>query len=350
MTAVQFRFVFFTAFSLVATLSIAAGAEEVLTIEQRNKLLSSVTRIRYERQEGGALVVGHGTAFGIDLDAFGQPGRRYLLSAAHNVLDKAGKPYPMLKIEIPIQGGRTVGSHCKVVSADIDLDLCLLECDDDLPAVVALAPADEPVKAPVILAGSPRGIPVQLFEGTLLRRFHEGSVRSLAELEFDHGCSGGPLFSARTGKVIGVAVAGIPKGDDMDHTKGLFVPASAIESFITPIIKVAPAPSARPSLVLANSVSVAKGKSAPTIEPERAIIPTPKSSRPKRPSSTEFGMFLSPYGNGRESTADGNYVIQAGDTLGAIAIDFHVKAHTLTILNKLDASAILQVGTSIRVR
>src|SRR3954470_1841551 len=102
MTAVQFRFVFFTAFSLVITLSSAAGGEEVLTAEQRSKLLGSVTRIRYERQEGGALVVGHGTAFGIDLDAFGQPGRRYLLSAAHNVLDKAGKPYPNLKIEIPI--------------------------------------------------------------------------------------------------------------------------------------------------------------------------------------------------------------------------------------------------------
>jgi LysM repeat protein len=335
---------------LIVSLSIPAFSEELLTPAQRSGLLESVTRIRYERLEGKDLVVGHGTAFGINLEAFNQPGRRYLLSAAHNVLDRAGKPYPTLKIEIPIQGGRTVGSHCRVISADNDLDLCLLECDEDLPAVVALAPADEPVKAPVILAGSPRGIPVQLFDGTLVRRFHEGSVRSLAELEFDHGCSGGPVFSARTGKVIGVAVAGIPKGDDMDHTKGLFVPASAIESFIAPLSKVAPAPSAAPSYVLASSRAVAQKKAVPAVQIESATIPTPKSSRAKRLVTGDIGTFRSPYGNGRESTADGSYVVQDGDTLGAIALDFHVTAQALMKLNELDGDKTLIIGTTIRIR
>jgi LysM repeat protein len=324
-------------------------AEEVLTAVQRSELLSSVTRIRYERQEGNALIVGHGTAFGIDLGPFGQQGQRYLLSAAHNVLDKAGKPYPTLKIEIPIQDGHMVASHCRVICTDSDLDLCLFECDRDLPGLVVLAAVDEPAKAPVILAGSPRGIPVRLFDGTLVRRFHEGSVRSLAELEFDHGCSGGPLFSARTGKVIGVAVAGIPKGDDLDHSKGLFVPASAIESFISPLSKTSSVLRTPQPFIPASSVSSVKVNATAPVQVEHALIPTPTRTRRAGPANN-YGTFQSPYGNGKEATADGRYVIRAGDTLAAIALDFHVSARMLMILNDFYGDEMLEVGSVIRVR
>lgn len=344
---VRTRFFICVAVLFTSVLSIDAFSEEVLTAAQRSELLCSATRIRYERVDGNALVVGHGTAFGINLDAYGQPGRRYLLSAAHNVVDKAGKAYPTLKIEIPTQGGQLKGCQCRVISADSNLDLCLLECDEDLPAVVTLSLADEAAKSPVILAGSPRGVPVQLYDGTLVRRFHEGSVRSLAELEFDHGCSGGPLFSARTGKVIGVAVAGIPKGDDMDHTKGLFVPASAIESFIAPLQRetLASSPPAR-SFVLANSVS----GPAPKAAYQPATIPTPTTSRARRPSVAAFGTFRSPFENGREINADGTCVIRSGDTLEIIARDFHITVQTLTDLNDYSDIQLLKTGNSLRVR
>lgn len=301
-----------------------------LSMTQRNELLRGVTRIHYEREEGHDLVVGHGTAFGIDLDAYGKPGRRYLLSAAHNVIDKAGKPYPMLKIEI-VQGGRTKGAQCKVVSVDRGLDVCLLESDEDLPSVASLATSDECVKAPVILAGSPRGIPVQLFDGTLLRRFHDGTVHSLAALEFDHGCSGGPLFSAETGKVVGLAVAGLPKGGDMDHTMGLFVPVSAIENFISPLPRMTIQSAPRRETVAANSVST-KAEVVAEVQQTAALT------------------FLSPYDFGKETTDDGRYVVHPGDTLYTIAHDFHMTAQQLMSLNNLVDAGSLKVGRSIRIR
>jgi hypothetical protein len=282
---------------IILSLSLLAFESEKLTEAQRKELLSSATRIRYERKEGKALVVGHGTAFGVDLGVYGQPGRRYLLSAAHNVLDKSGRPYPTLKIEIPQQDGSTSTAHCKMISADKGLDVCLLECEQDLPVIATLAESDERIRTPVLLAGSPRGIPVNLYDGMLVRRYYEGTVHSLAEFEFDHGCSGGPVFSTRTGKVIGIAVAGVPLGDDMDHTKGLFVPVSAIESFIVPLSQPMKSVRVPPPVILANSQSLPDIEAVAEIVTLVDQIPEPRSSIRRMPTATRDEVFISPEDN-----------------------------------------------------
>jgi hypothetical protein len=279
---------------MLASMFLQSAETAMLTEGQRNELLSSATRIRYERKEGKAMVVGHGTAFGIDLGAYGKPGRRYLLSAAHNVLDKSGNPYPTLKIEIPRQNGQISTSRCKMISADTGLDVCLLECEEDLPVVVTLAESDERIKAPVILAGSPRGIPVQLYDGMLVRRYYEGTVHSLAELEFDHGCSGGPVFSTRTGKVIGIAVAGIPLRDDMDHTKGLFVPVSAIESFIAPLSQDVRSARTPQPLILANSQSIPSVDARAEIVELSEPLPEPRYLGTKDTNSASRAIIIEP--------------------------------------------------------
>jgi len=202
-------------------------AEEV---PLRERLLSSAVRIRYERSEGTAKVTGHGTAFAVDLSKWGYAGPKYLLSAAHNVLDENNQPFTTLKVESRNPCAPS-WSSCRVVAFDKDLDLCLVEASDSVPEQSVLAGHDVEVGQSVTLAGSPRGVPLELYDGNLTQCSVSGTEHSSACLPFDHGCSGGPFFNAK-GEVIGVAVAGVPKDGDMDKSIGLFVPLAGVTRFM----------------------------------------------------------------------------------------------------------------------
>jgi len=189
---------------------------------------AAVMRIRYERTEGSAKITGHGTAFGIDLRDFGCDKCEFLLTAKHNVLDDNGKPYKTSKVETAT-GEEDIWSRCKVIAIDDDLDLCLLEVPRKVP-VLPLSSADAERGSAVTLFGAPRGTPVMPFQGVVEKMFHNGSARSEMRVEFDHGCSGGAVV--QNGSVVGIAVAGIPKDGDLDKTRGLFLPVSAIRQFL----------------------------------------------------------------------------------------------------------------------
>jgi hypothetical protein len=212
-------------------LSDAIHAADVALTPHRDSLLQATVRIRYERRQGTSLIMGHGTAFAANLARYGYPGARYLLTAAHNVLDDDGQPHTTLKIEIQ-DGAARQWLACKVAACDAELDLCVVEAAQDLPRVLLLAETDPPAGSAIVMAGSPRGVPVALFDGTLTRKFERGSVRSRARIPFDHGDSGGPIACPESGKVIGVAVAGVPKDGDLDRSVGLYVPVVAVQSFL----------------------------------------------------------------------------------------------------------------------
>jgi LysM repeat protein len=218
----------FFALTIAVGVSCTGAAAESL---KRSDLVNCALRIRYERMEGSSLITGHGTAFGVDLTPYGISSRRLMLSAAHNVLDEKNQPYATLKVEVK-EGSREYWTRCRVVASDPEMDLCLVEAGDDLPLIATLDNTDMAPGARVVLAGSPRGIPVATFEGEVIRRFDSGTIRSSARVVFDHGDSGGPFFNSNTLKVIGVAVAGVPKNGDLDHNIGLFVPLTGIDSFL----------------------------------------------------------------------------------------------------------------------
>jgi len=175
-----------------------------------------VARLRYERLEGHARVTGHGTAFCID--------KNLLLTAAHNVLDDKGEPYNTIHIEV---GEDWIKGH--VVRFDTSLDLCLIKCNAPLESL-KLADADAGKGSKLLLIGSKRGTPLTFHSGVLDRRFTGGTVRTRAKIKFDHGDSGGPVLEKN--KVVGIAVAGEPKDGDLDPDICLFVPISAIRSFL----------------------------------------------------------------------------------------------------------------------
>ena len=180
---------------------------------------ANATRLRYERFEGKALITGHGTCFAIS--------DSQLLTAAHNVLDAKDKPYTTIIVEDDF--GWT---KCTVVKFSIKYDIALLQIDTPhatISTVLKLAEKDL-LNGEVTLIGSKRGIPLAENKGIIVERHHQGTVRDCMKVDFDHGDSGGPVLNS--GVVIGMAVAGVPKDGDLDHSVGLFIPVSIIKEFL----------------------------------------------------------------------------------------------------------------------
>lgn len=225
----------FVAAGLAVVCQIASASAEARSAPKEDEkqlayFKACTVRLRLEQRSNDSIVTAHGTAFGVDLTGLGLRGNSYLLTAGHNVV--APPSYDSdIRIEIGTdENGRWVA--CDVVAIDTELDLCLLKCNVDLPRLARLCDTDVTPGNDVVLAGSPRGIPVQAYEGKLLRRYHAGHIHSLAQVAFDHGDSGGPIFDRRSGKVAGIAVAGIPDKDDLNIRLGLYVPAPCVQSFL----------------------------------------------------------------------------------------------------------------------
>lgn len=188
-------------------------------------------RLRYTRMENKEEVTGHGTAVAVDVAEWGYKGPHYLLTATHNVFDSEGHERGTLQIEL--SSGKW--SKVDVVDANKDLDLCLLRSSKEVP-VTAPKIADEDAKPHdhVWLLGSPKGVPIRQLPGMVMRRFSDGRIHSLMMVEFDHGCSGGPVFN-KDEKIVGLAVQGVfekNSKDQISHIMGLFVPAGVIRSFL----------------------------------------------------------------------------------------------------------------------
>jgi LysM repeat protein len=337
-------------------------------------IMQPTCRIRYERMQDGAIITGHGTAFGVDLSRFGYSGKRYLLTAAHNVLDDRHRPWTTLKIEIRYKDGREMWAPVKAVVWDDSLDLCIVESSEDLPSLVQLSDVDMNVGSPVLLTGSPRGIPVGLYRGTVQTRFYNATVRTAAQIPFDHGDSGGPFFCARTRKVVGVAVAGVPKDGDLDHNIGLFVPMAGVMSFLeqnarvrvepraiavekraepavaAPVVASAPAKKAQAPLILdedahSEVVELRPRASrdplpAPQAKPAPAVVAANQNS-----SAIPMKLDTGPDQNIVKAT----YVVQLGDNLTTIAKRHNVSIRSLLTANTLNDPNVLKPGMKLNI-
>lgn len=322
-------------------------------------------RLRYRRIESGTEITGHGTAFAADLAAYGFAGRRYLLSAAHNVLDDTGQPYRTLEIETA--GG---WSACRVLAHDRSLDICLLEAQRELPETAQLAVADAAQGDAVILAGAKRGQAVRVYEGVLEKKFHRGSARYRVRVPFDHGDSGGPFFDAASGRVVGVAVAGVPLGADLDPDMGLYAPLAAVRSFLdthrrggSPLAEASraePAPGA-----IAASAEVRQAAAAPEAPVTlSAAVVMPQTVAPAEPAAqansaprievaqreAEVRMPDAPAETAEAAPARPKlYRIRYGDTLSQIAEKMGVQMQALMEANNIRDPNRIAADTLLRV-
>ena len=135
-----------------------------------SQVVNSTVRVKVETDAGNSLVVGYGSAFGVDLSAYGVDRHRYLLSAAHLVLSDDGSRLlnGKVKVELP-HDNKKVWVRCRVLSVTRVYDLCLLECDEDVPVVSKLTPGKSGlgVGSQIFVVGCPLGVQPQVSSGVL---------------------------------------------------------------------------------------------------------------------------------------------------------------------------------------
>jgi S1-C subfamily serine protease len=214
----------------------ALAADDVVSsskVGTHDSWTDGTLRLRTTRLEiDSTIVIGWGTAFGVDLGHYGLSGARYLLTAAH--LIHAISPI-VLQSELKVELEPETWVLCKVVAQDNKCDLCLLECSAKLPVLAKLAERDNPsLGDKVVIVGCPRGVAPCVSVGTLTDK--EPNVKGKrwqAAAKFNHGNSGGPVYNEKTKSVIGVAVAGVSDGmGDMRPDTALFTPMVEIRAFL----------------------------------------------------------------------------------------------------------------------
>lgn len=231
----------------VTLVRIASGVESrtaiAADVRVPAQVVDSTVRIKVETQTAGSIICGYGSAFGVDLSAYGINRPRYLLSAAHLVMSDDGRRLlnGPIKVELP-RGDRKGWARCRVLTVTRFYDLCLLECDEDIPVINKLTPSKPGIHigAPIVVVGCPLGVPPQVSSGFLSNKDPLVSDRGHrvweASAAFNHGNSGGPVFGADHQSVIGVAVAGVRQRgggpQDMDPGVALFTPYYCVKHFL----------------------------------------------------------------------------------------------------------------------
>jgi S1-C subfamily serine protease len=231
-------------FVLCSIISVHAAAPATMPAATVNvetpgtsKFVKSCVRLRMKTEDTEFVTTGFGSAFGIDLKMYGLKQPRYVLTAAHMVMNKNGIGLANGELAIEIPNKRiSRWAKCAIVAVDTDRDLCLLECETDVPVMCKLNTDDDAVQvdSAVLVVGCPSGVPPQLSYGWLTdKNPRVKGVMWQAAANFYHGNSGGPVFDADKGNVIGVAVAGIPDGKgDMDRKVAMFTPYFEVKKFL----------------------------------------------------------------------------------------------------------------------
>lgn len=184
--------------------------------------------LRCERQENGKEIkIGGGTAVGVNLKKYGFKEKRYLLTAAHCLRNKE---YDSNGVYIMLIDGFI---KCEVVKIDTVMDIAIIKCVHDLPAIAELdddaAPSD---KEDLVNVGCPEWTTPASHIARMLDSSE--SVWLIKTWSFNQGSSGSPLY--HNGKVSGIGVEGIinPETGCIIKHIGLFVPISRIKTLFTP--------------------------------------------------------------------------------------------------------------------
>jgi len=187
-----------------------------------------------------------GTAFGLDMSEYGLPEKRYLITAAHVALGPAGKPPDNIEIQIRTD---TIKEwvKCKILVADKDRDIAVLQAEKDLPIVFKLA-EDAEVGAPVIVSGCPVGTTPSAAMGFLTSKDPEIRDKGIkceiwqASAPFYSGNSGGPVIDAESQKIVGVLIAGLKLAEGgMVPNLAICVPCIEVRKLLDASFKLAEA-------------------------------------------------------------------------------------------------------------
>lgn len=164
-----------------------------------------------------------GTAVAVDVSNYGFKGKRYLLTAAHNI-KKTTDTETLIQMEVG-------WIKCKCVKIDEDFDVCLLECALDSPTVATLdSTVDLPVGTVLENVGCPKSNkPEKVVSGKLEEKHMNWKAPFPG---FYHGSSGSPVF--HNGKLFGIGTGGeADKKGEMIEGIGFFLPLRRLQQFLT---------------------------------------------------------------------------------------------------------------------
>lgn len=167
-------------------------------------------------------------------------GRNRILTAAHLFSDN-GENQPAEHLAISVEVRKRVGkmqgriwTTAKLVRVDPELDAAIIEIEDG--SLDTVAPIDyaatTPVGYPVFIVGAPVGISATT--ATLGYVADRGRAEMLKDTHYwlasngsYGGNSGGPVFDANTGKLIGILQAGVRGCPNVS----LFLPVSVLRGW-----------------------------------------------------------------------------------------------------------------------
>lgn len=153
-----------------------------------------------------------GTAVAVDLSDFELNGKKYMLTAAHCVVNKGKKQ----KVFIEMTEPKRKWVEASILEIDEDMDICLLAVDQESTVFAKLAKTMETeIGDPVVAIGSPRGMALAATIGYMsdisdspdgIELFvHPGWYQ--ASMAVFHGNSGGPVFDLNRNVLVGIVAA-----------------------------------------------------------------------------------------------------------------------------------------------
>ena len=188
-------------------------------------LLRCTFKVMAEEYPGkNSIITSYGSAVCIAL-----PGKlqcRYLLTAGHVVKARNRKVCVELADHWAL---------CTTIKLDVERDLALLECEEELPAASQLTESATEPGGALLLIGCPAGASPSSYWGYLSDT--RETLHCMA-VPFYHGDSGAPVFDASK-RLAGIAVAGIGANErgEMCQVICLFVPIDSIRSFLESVIR-----------------------------------------------------------------------------------------------------------------
>lgn len=240
--------------------AVATGAENLPTKTEVHPPLSrfapppvpeyvfaSTYKVKTRSKVGIFVISSSGSAFGVNLAPFGFAGKRYLLTAAHVILDD---DHISDRIEVEVRNkifrdkknpksGFIVSRmwiRARVITYDREMDIAILKVEMDLPHIAELdLEPDLKRGAPLLAVGCPSGTAITPSWGYLTSKEsetkHNNNFWWQASMPIYYGNSGGAVWNPKSSKIIGICVAIIAhKGPAANAS--FFVSPDSIKMFL----------------------------------------------------------------------------------------------------------------------
>lgn len=225
------------AISLLLLFMAATAAAADIFPSVPKKMIASTHRLVVDYKSKEGTVFEHGAAVAVDLSKRGIPGKNFLLTAEHCVA-RADKDNVLVEIQRP--GKSSVWTKAKVIARDAEMDIAIIATEVDLPDSIEIADDDSlDIGDAVIAIGSPKGQSIASTMGFLSDKGQELTDKKTrnfwqASMAVYHGNSGGGLFDANRGKLVGIVTAIVVDDDGKTAAPNIaeFVGTTQIRKFI----------------------------------------------------------------------------------------------------------------------